>query len=49
MQVEALMTVRVGRKLVLPVQIENEIVNYCGLMDFFLANDKRYKKWLSIW
>jgi hypothetical protein len=44
LRVEALLATRVGRKLVVPVQIENKIVNYWVLKELsFLPNDKSIK------
>jgi hypothetical protein len=45
-EVEHLVTMKMGRKPVLPAQIENELVNYCLLMEinFFRTNDKRHQK-----
>jgi hypothetical protein len=45
-EVEAVVTARTRREPVLPVRIENEIMNYCFRRGkrFFRANNKRHKK-----
>jgi hypothetical protein len=45
-EAEDLVTMRMGKKLVLPVQIENELVNYCLLMEinFFGLTTKYIKR-----
>jgi hypothetical protein len=45
-EVEHLVTMRMGRKPVLPAQIVIKLVHYCLLMErnFFRTNDKRHQK-----